>query len=282
MNQATTAISDLDFRRFREFFYRRTGIFFDESKRYFVDKRLLERIDATSNDGFQSYFTFLRYQVSGEEIQELTNAMTVNETYFLREEYQFECLVNSMLPAIVRTRKAQGPIRIWCVPSSSGEEPYSVAMYLLERWPGIQTWDVEIVSSDIDTSILAAARKGRYSARSVQHLSPQWLRKYFRNIAGEFQITDELRDAVQFTQVNLTEPAGTARYRNFDVIFCRNLLIYFDDLSRKIATDSLFQALNPGGYLCLGHSESMSRMSSLFEVCKFPEAIVYRNGLEHV
>jgi len=274
------AISDQDFQRFREFFYRRTGIFFDESKRYYVDKRLLERIEMTRTDNFQSYFTFLRFQVSGDEIQQLTNAMTVNETYFLREEYQFQCLVDSILPAVAHGKTTQTPIRIWCVPSSSGEEPYSVAMYLLERWPGIQTWDVEIISSDIDTRILAAARKGRYSAHSVQHLSPQWLRKYFRNIGEEYQIVDELREAVQFTQVNLTEGMGTAKYRNFDVIFCRNLLIYLDDVSRKTATDSLFRALNPGGYLCLGHSESMSRTSSLFEVCKFPGAIVYRKGLE--
>jgi chemotaxis protein methyltransferase CheR len=278
----STAITDQDFRRFREFFYRRTGIFFDESKRYFVDKRLLERIEATSMERFQSYFTFLRFQASGEEMQLLTNSMTVNETYFVREEYQFQCLVGSILPDVVRRKSICDPIRIWCVPSSSGEEPYSVAMYLLERWAGIQTWDVEIVSSDIDTSVLNAARKGLYSARSVQHLSTQWLMKYFKKIGEDYQIIDDLREAVEFTQVNLTEPSETARYRNFDVVFCRNLLIYFDDVSRKVATDTLFLALNPGGYLCLGHSESINRMSSLFQVCKFPEAIIYRKSLEQV
>jgi chemotaxis protein methyltransferase CheR len=273
-------ISDQDFHRFREFFYRRTGIFFEDSKRYFVDKRLIERVEATSMETFRSYFSFLRFQASGEEIQLLTNAMTVNETYFLREEYQFRCLVESILPEIARAKSNTTPIRIWCVPSSSGEEPYSIAMYLLERWPGIHKWDVEILSSDIDTAILAAARKGLYSARSVQHLPPQWLLKYFRSVGDAYRINDEIREAVHFTQVNLTEPLETAQYRAFDVIFCRNLLIYFDDVSRKVATDALFQSLNPGGYLCLGHSESISRMSSLFKVCKFPEAIVYRKTLE--
>jgi chemotaxis protein methyltransferase CheR len=222
----------------------------------------------------------LRFQASGEELQQLTNIMTVNETYFLREEYQFKCLVDSILPQIVHRRVGTDAIRIWCIPSSSGEEPYSVAMYLLETWPGINEWDVEIISSDIDTSILRRARAGRYSARSVQYLPDPWLKKYFKSVGEEYQLCDDLREAVEFTRVNLAEPADTLNYRNFDVIFCRNLLIYFDDASRKTASDTFYEALNPGGYLCLGHSESMSRISSLFEVRKFPEAIVYRKTLE--
>jgi len=273
-------ISEEDFLKFKEFFYRKTGINFETSKRYFVDKRLVERIEATATGTFRAYFTFLRFQASGEELQHLTNVMTVNETYFLREDYQFQCLVDSILPEIVRQRKSQEPIRIWCIPSSTGEEPYSIAMYLLEHWPGINKWDVEIVSSDIDTKVLRWARAGRYSERSVQKIPPQWLKKYFKSMGDEYQLADDVRQAVEFTRVNLSEPADTARYRNFDVIFCRNLLIYFDDASRKAAADTFYEALNAGGYICLGHSESMSRMSSLFKVCKFPAAIVYRKGLE--
>jgi chemotaxis protein methyltransferase CheR len=273
-------ITDEDFLKFREFFYRRTGISFETSKRYFVDKRLVERIEATGTGTFRSYFTLLRFQASGEELQHLTNIMTVNETYFLREEYQFKCLVDSILPEIVQKRIGAAPIRIWCIPSSSGEEPYSVAMYLLENWPGIKQWDVEIISSDIDTSILRRARAGRYSARSIQHVPEPWLNKYFKSVGDEYQLCEELREAVQFTRVNLSESAETLNYRSFDVIFCRNLLIYFDDASRKTASETFYEALNPGGYLCLGHSESMSRISSLFEVRKFPDAIVYRKNLE--
>jgi len=206
--------------------------------------------------------------------------MTVNETYFLREEYQFQCLVDSMLPEIVKQKVDSKPIRIWCIPSSSGEEPYSIAMYLLERWPQIGEWDVEIISSDIDTSILRRARQARYSVRSVQYVPARWLAKYFEVIGDEYQLSDDLRQAVEFTRVNLAEPGDTIGYRSFDVIFCRNLLIYFDDLSRKNATDTFYEALNPGGYICLGHSESMSRISSLFKVRKFPEAIVYQKALE--
>lgn len=277
---ADPSISELDFEKFREFFYRKTGIQFEPSKRYFVDKRLLERIQVTESSNFRSYFTKLRFEASGEELQHLTNLMTVNETYFFREEYQFQCLVKSMLPDITSRKRNGGPIRIWAIPSSSGEEPYSIAIYLLEYWAGINDWDIEIISSDIDTKILNQARQGQYTQRSVQNLPEPLLRKYFKRNADGYQICDDLRDAVEFTRVNLSERADTRAYRDFDVIFCRNLLIYFDDVSRKTAAETFFDALKPGGYICLGHSESMSRVSSLYKVRKFPEAIVYQKPLE--
>jgi chemotaxis protein methyltransferase CheR len=274
-------ISEEEFQKFREFFYRKSGIQFDSSKRYFVDKRLVERIHATGSGTFRGYFTLLRFQADSEELQLLTNLMTVNETYFFREEYQFRCLVDSLLPEIVARKRDQRTIRIWVIPSSSGEEPYSIAIYLLERWAGIQQWDVEIIASDIDTRILAQARQGLYSARSVQHLPVRYLQHYFKRLAGgSYQICDELRQSVEFTRVNLSERANTRGYRDFDVIFCRNLLIYFDDVSRKTATETFYDALKPGGFICLGHSESMSRSSSLYKVRKFPEAIVYQRPLE--
>ena len=274
---ADILISDEDFQKFREFFYRKTGIRFDDAKRYFVDKRLVERIEANGLDGFRSYFTLLRFQASGAELQALTNLMTVNETYFFREEYQFKCLVDSLLPELVQRKKPGAALRIWSIPSSSGEEPYSIALYLTEFWPGIAQWDVELISSDIDTEILKKARQGKYSARSVQNLSSRLLQRHFTKTAdGEYQIADDLRQAVEFTRVNLNEPADTRPYRGFDVIFCRNLLIYFDDLSRAKAAEVFYDALNPGGFICLGHSESMSRITSLFRVRKFPEAIVYQ------
>jgi chemotaxis protein methyltransferase CheR len=275
--EITITISDEDFLKFREFFYRKTGILFEDSKRYFVDKRLVERIEATGYANFRSYFTFMRFQASGEELQALTNAMTVNETYFFREEYQFKCLVDSLLPEVVKIKAPGSTIRIWSIPSSSGEEPYSLALYLTEYWPDIAHWDVELISSDIDTNILKKAREGRYSARSVQHLPAKLLQKHFRRLPdGDYQISDDFRQAVEFTRVNLNEPADTRPYRGFDVIFCRNLLIYFDDLSRRQAAEVFFDALNPGGFICLGHSESMSRITSVFKVRKFPDAIVYQ------
>jgi chemotaxis protein methyltransferase CheR len=274
------SITEEDFQKFREFFYRKTGIQFDTGKRYFVDKRILERMEATEHPQFRNYFTMLRFQASGEEMQILTNLMTVNETYFFREEYQFQCMVNSILPYLVLRKKDDKPIRIWVIPSSSGEEPYSIAIYLLERWAGIHNYDVEIVASDIDTQILQQARRGLYSDRSVGQLPKEYLEKYFTRTPQGHQISDVLRSAVEFTRVNLSEPADTRAYRQFDIVFCRNLLIYFDDLSRKTAAETFYDALKPGGFICLGHSESMSRISSLYRVRKFPEAIVYQKPSE--
>jgi chemotaxis protein methyltransferase CheR len=279
-NGAASVISEDDFLKFREFFYRKTGIQFDHSKRYFVDKRLLDRMEATDNTLFRSYFTMLRFQASGEELQTLTNLMTVNETYFFREEYQFRCLVQSILPELVSRKKKDGPLRIWVLPSSTGEEPYSIAIYLLERWAAINDYDVEIIASDIDTRVLEHARTGRFSARSVAQMPPQFLLKYFTRVGDEYQIDDSLRGAVEFSRVNLSDRGDTRPYRNFDIVFCRNLLIYFDDVSRKAAAETFFDALNPGGFICLGHSESMSRISSLYKVRKFPEAIVYQKPME--
>lgn len=275
-----TEISDEDFRKFQEFFYRKTGIQFDSSKRYFVDKRLLERIAATNSQNFRNYFMMLRFQAAGEELQQLTNAMTVNETYFFREDYQFKCMVRSLLPEIIARRKPGAPIRIWSIPSSSGEEAYSIAIYLLEFWAGITTWDVEIISSDIDTTILAQARRGFYSARSIQYMPHNLVAKYFKQTESGYQISEDLRQSVEFTRVNLTEAGDTRGYRDFDIIFCRNLLIYFDELSRKAAAETLYDALRPGGFLGLGHSESMSRISSIYKIRKFPDAIVYQKPLE--
>lgn len=278
---AKPTISESDFEKFREFFYRKTGIQFDASKRYFVDKRLVERIELTDSENFRNYFIKLRFETSGDEMQALVNAMTVNETYFFREAYQFDCLVNSMLDDIAARRKPGSRIRIWSIPSSTGEEPYSIALYLLERWAQIDHYEVEILSSDIDTSVLNAAQRGVYSDRSVANLPKAYLNKYFRKLdEGQWQLSRDIVDAVDFSRVNLCDPKDTQRFRDIDVIFCRNLLIYFDDLSRRTAAEAMFDALRPGGFVCLGHSESMSRISSLFDVRRFPDAMVYEKPLE--
>jgi chemotaxis protein methyltransferase CheR len=277
---APPVITDADFRKFAEFFYRKTGIHFDDSKRYFVDKRLVERIESTGADTFRAWFVALRFETDGAELQQLVNIMTVNETYFFREAYQFDCLVNHMLDEVAARKRPGSRIRIWSIPSSTGEEPYSIAIYLLERWAKIDQYDVEILSSDIDTGVLKAAQRGIYSQRSVGNLPPQYLKKYFTpNGDNEWRISRDLVDSVEFSRVNLSEPADTRRFRDIDVIFCRNLLIYFDDLSRRVAAEAMFDAMSPGGFICLGHSESMSRMSSLYTVRRFPDAMVYQKPL---
>lgn len=272
-----TNIITLDgFRKFRDFFYAKTGIFFDDGKRYFVDRRLLERMHATGAQDFNDYFSLLRFQGSGEEWQTLINLMTTNESYFFREEYQFKCLVESILPELMQGRPNQ-PLRIWSVPAASGEEPYSIAMYLLEHWPEVDAHEISLLGSDIDTHMLKQAQAGIYPPRAVQYLSPHYLEKYFQRLPnGNFQICQDLRGSVSFTTVNINDLAQTDGYRDMDVIFCRNLLIYFDDVSRRVAAEMFYEALRPGGFICLGHSESMSRISSLFEARRFPEGIVYQ------
>lgn len=274
-------ITDADFLKFRDFFYRKTGIHFDDSKRYFVDKRLIERIEATGAEDFRSWFIALRFEARGEELQQLVNAMTVNETYFFREAYQFDCMVNDMLTELARRKRPGGRIRIWSIPSSTGEEPYSIAIYLLERWAMIDDYEVEILSSDIDTQVLDAAQRGVYSARSIGQLPKPYLEKYFkRRNDNEYEISRDLVNAVEFSRVNLTDANDTRRFRDIDLVFCRNLLIYFDDLSRRVAAEAFFDAMAPGGFICLGHSESMSRITSLFEVRRFRDAMVYQKPLQ--
>ncbi len=150
-------------------------------------------------------------------------------------------------------------------------------MWLLENWPEVDVRDIEIVGSDIDTECLRAAREGEFGARALMRLSAALIAKYFAAIGPDrWRIVPDLRQSVEFTEVNLMDRAETRRNGVFDVIFCRNVLIYFDDASRRLAAENLFENLAPGGFICLGHTESMSRISPLFEVRRFADAIVYQ------
>jgi len=274
---ATLSISEAEYQKFCEFFYRRTGISFGENKRYFVDKRLIGRIQKTGASGVENYFERLRRHDAGGEIELLINLLTINETYFYREDHQLECLVKGILPELVSGRRHGDRIRIWSMPSSTGEEPYSIAIYLLENWPKVDDYDIEIMASDIDTNVLRAAEAGVYDARSLHRLSPALRRKYFVSAGTEgFRLIDAIRQSVRFNKVNASDAVEMGAFANIDVIFCRNMLIYFDDRSRRQVVESFYDSLGQGGFICLGHSETMSRISSLFEVRKFPQAIVYQ------
>jgi chemotaxis protein methyltransferase CheR len=271
-------ISESEYQKFCEFFYRRTGIQFGANKRYFVDKRLLDRVRLSGSHGFRDYFELLKRD-SGE-YQTLVNAMTVNETYFYREVYQLECLVRSILPELVKRRASRRSLRIWSVPCSTGEEPNSIAFFLLEHFARIDEFEVEIVASDIDTGVLDKATAGLYSSRALQYVPTATLTKFTTDAGGdERRVVPALRDSIKFTNVNLLDAADDRFYRDFDVVFCRNLLIYFDDVSRREAAAAMFECMAPGGFVCLGHSESMSRISSLFQLRKFPEGIVYQKPM---
>jgi chemotaxis protein methyltransferase CheR len=269
-------ISPEDAQRFCEFLYRRTGISFTEGKRYFIDRRLEDRIVATGSLSFQSYFSLLRADAD-QEIEPLINSFTVNETYFYREDHQLRCMTSNLLGGIVARRPPGSTVRIWSIPCSTGEEPYSIALWLMENWPQVDSYNIEIVGSDIDTRALRAAAEGMYGDRALMRLSRGIVDRYFKPVGdGKHEIDEGLRDSIQFTRANMIDTQDMARYRDFDLIFCRNVLIYFDDASRRQAAENLYDCLRPGGYICLGHSESMSRISPLFSVCRFPDAIVYQ------
>lgn len=267
-----------DVERFQDFFYRRTGIQFGDAKRYFIDRRLQERLAATGAPNLRTYLVALRHgDPEGVEMQHLINAMTVNETYFYREEYQLRALSHELMPALAAARPGHA-LRIWSLPCSTGEEPYSIALHLIENWPGLSSVDVEITGADIDTRVIAKARRGVYDSRAVQNLPAPVLARHFEAAGeGTWRISAALRQAVAFGTANLSDAASMRPHRGrYDVIFCRNLLIYFDDASRREAAEALYDSLRPGGFLCLGHSESMSRMSSLFTLRKCADAMVHQ------
>jgi chemotaxis protein methyltransferase CheR len=269
-------VTEEEFRRLSEFLYRRTGMIFTETKRYYVQRRVTDRMEATGASSFASYFARLRSDVAGE-VEQFVNAFTVNETYFYREDHQLQCLTNDLLAERTRRRPRSEAIRIWSIPCSTGEEPYSIAMWLLENWAQVDAYDIEIIGSDIDTRALKAAAEGLFSKRALMRLTPDLVDRYFEALDDEqWRILDDIRDSVRFTPVNLVETAETRPYGQFDVIFCRNVLIYFDDASRRVAAENLYENLAPGGFICLGHTESMSRISPLFEVRRFKDAIVYQ------
>ena len=281
-------VNAADYGRVCEFLYRRTGMVFTEDKRYYVERRVNERMRATGSPSFNSYFALLRIDVAGE-IEQFVNAFTVNETYFYRESHQLRCLTKDLLADRVKgagsvpgTVPGSVPglakaIRIWSLPCSTGEEPYSIAIWLLQNWPQVDAFDIEIVGSDIDTRVLVAARAGVFGKRALAQLPADVVDKYFVALGDEqWRLLDDIRGSVHFAPVNLIDAPEIAAFGRFDVIFCRNVLIYFDDASRRVAAENLYESLLPGGFLCLGHTESMSRISPLFEVRRYSDAIVYQ------
>ena len=273
-------VTEEEFARLSDFLYRRTGMVFTESKRYYVQRRVTDRMEATGATSFASYFARLRSDLNGE-IEQFINAFTVNETYFYREDHQLRCLTSDLLAERIRRRRRSEAVRVWSVPCSTGEEPYSIAMWLLETWPQVDAYDIEIIGSDIDTRVLQAAEAGIFGKRALMRLSPELVAKYFVRLDEDrWQILEDLRGSVRFSQVNLIEAAETRAQGQFDVIFCRNVLIYFDEASRRLAAENLYENLAPGGFICLGHTESMSRISPLFEVRRFADAIVYQRPME--
>ena len=261
--------------RIADLIYRWTGMIFGQNKHYYIQRRVADRITKTGTSGTRAYLALLG--VDDGERQQLINAFAVNETYFYREDHQFAALADEILPQIVAGKRPGDLVRIWSMPCATGDEAYSVAIWLLEKWPLVDAYNIEIVGSDVDSAALEQARAGRYAPRALARLSPGLIDRYFEpEQRHRRKIIDDLRESVRFVPANLFDRTTLTGLGKFDVILCRNLLIYFDDASRAAAADNLFDCLYAGGYLCIGHSESMARITDRFTMVRLNDAIVYR------
>ena len=262
-----------------DFLYRKTGLVYGPNKAYFADRRLVQRMEATGYADFSAYYG--RLMGDPAEVEALINAFTINETYFYREKHQFQTLSASLLPTIAASKQPGDSIRIWSVPCSTGEEPYSIAIWLLEHWPLVDAYNIEIVGSDIDTDALEAAQAGLYGERALSRLTADLRARYLEQAGPEqWQIIQDLKESVRFNNANLVDFSATAGEGRFEVVFCRNLLIYFDERARSLAMETIYQALAPGGFVCLGHTESLGQVNERFIVCRFKEGVVYRKPVD--
>jgi len=265
------------FVKLRDYIYRKVSIYFDEKKLYYVEKRVEARMRAVNLDSFRAYFAWMRFDTSNRELQELLNALTVNETYFFREYQQLRCFAEEVIPEILQSKNGQHPkrVRLWSAGCSTGEEAYTLAIIMREMTKGLPvTW--EIHATDLNTDVLEQAKKGLYGGRAVKDVPDVYLARYFRRMGEQFEVHPELRRQILFYQLNLLDRENMRKMADFDTIFCRNVLIYFDDASRREVALYFYDALRKGGFIFLGHSESMSRITPIFRLRKFKEAIIYQ------
>ncbi len=267
-----------DFIKFKKLIYERAGIHFEDRKITFVKRRILERMNELNISKAVDYYRYLRFaDKDGKEFQNLINLLTTNETYFFREFYQLEVFGEVLLSELEERRKKEGnyKIKIWSAGCSSGEEPYTLAIIVREIFDNINLWDIEILATDIDEAVLKKALRGVYDKRAVKDVPPAYLQKYFIKVGENYKIKDEIKNMVTFEKLNLFDTPKMLRKKGYDFIFCRNVLIYFDDESRKKAVNLFYNSLNHNGYIFLGHSESISRITTVFKMRKVRDTIVY-------
>lgn len=270
MSYALNTISEDDFQAFQHLIYTETGIALNDSKRCLLSSRLNKRLRALQLDDYLDYYEFLlRRDHDRREMQEMINCITTNKTDFLREPHHFQFLTSTIFPQIVRRAATGGPrkVRIWCAASSHGHEPYSLAMTVRDYPTFDARWDVRILASDIDTNVLARAEEGVFDIEDLAPIGDLRTRRYFDRGTGSFRgkvrAKRELRDLIAFRQINLIDEAWPIRAR-FDVIFCRNVMIYFDLPTQRKVVEHLSRHLHPSGHLMLGHSESIQWTPSPF------------------
>ena len=270
---STFTISEQDFHLLRDIVRERFGLFFDDQKQFLLLSRLQTRLVKRSMVSYADYVKFLRFGAEREaEFRDLASVLSNNETYFFRERAQLKALCGSILTEL---QAASPKLRIWSAACSSGEEPYSLAMSLLETGR-IAESNVSIRATDISPRVLEMCERGYYRALSFRATEPAMVQKYFSATGEGFQINDRVKRLVTFSSLNLMDDRKVAGNGPFDAIFCRNVLIYFDKPTQKRVVESFARALRPGGYLFLGHAESLFGLTTAYEPVVQPESIVYR------
>jgi chemotaxis protein methyltransferase CheR len=271
-------ISVEQFQSLSQLIYQKLGLHFDDKKFYFLKTRVAKRMAALDIDNPRDYVFMIGYaDPKGVEMQALANLITTNETYMFREYDQLQAFANHCLPEVLSAKQSRGDktLRIWSAGCSSGEEPYTLAMILQEVFPQSQSWNCAITATDIDQNMLRKVVAARYGFRSVNEVPDEYRGKYLIEDGGEWIVRPRTASLVEACHLNLQDRMAMRAMRGFDFIFCRNVLIYFDDLSRKAVIDHFHNALNPGGYVFLGHSESVGRVTTAFKLKRFESHLVY-------
>jgi len=276
--EQTIQLPDDIFRLLRDFIHGYCGIYFDDGSKYLLERRLWRRLEQHRLKSFEEYYHYLRYdRKREEEIVVLDDNLTTNETYFFRESPQLQAFSTEILPELREGLSERKALRIWSAGCSTGEEPYTIAILLLESGDWWRDWQIEILGSDINQRVLHTARKGVYKKSAHRATSPDMLEKYFiADEKGDYRISDRVKELVSFSCVNLLDPYKTSLINNMDVIFCRNVIIYFDREAKKKVIESFYHKLRDGGYLLLGHSESLINISNAFILRTLKNDIVYQ------
>jgi chemotaxis protein methyltransferase CheR len=256
-------------------------MFFHTGRKYFLESRIARRMEACGKKDFTEYLKMLRSgSDSSGELKQLLTEITTNETCFFRNTQQIAAIERQFLPELVETKKKIGfrKIRIWSAGSSSGEEPYTFAMLLLEKRASIlKDWVIEIVGTDISEKVLAQAREGVYNNYSVRNMPELYRKKYFKEEAGgTFFLAPEAKKLVTFTNLNLYDDSRMVFMKSFDFIICSNVLIYFDTAAKAKIVQHYYNNMQPYGYFFLGQSESLHGVNDKFKTIHFPGGFAYK------
>ncbi|MGD8925571.1 MAG: protein-glutamate O-methyltransferase CheR [Thioalkalispiraceae bacterium] len=270
-------LSKEQYDNFRDFLEKSCGIVLGDNKHYLVTSRLNRLTHEFSFDSLNSMLDALKHQQDNRLKQRIIDAMTTNETSWFRDIYPFDLLRENLIPEIVQRKPAR--IRIWSAASSSGQEPYSISMILSEmqiKSPGLLNVPVEIIGTDISNTVLNVARQAEYDNLSISRgISEERKKMFFRQVENDrWQLNDKVKSIVKFSELNLLQ--NYSLLGKFDLIFCRNVLIYFSSESKSDILQRMAKILNPGGYIILGGSESPTGYCRDFEMIRFPKGVVYR------